>query len=428
MRKVFSTIKAQACHHSHDSLISDCNILYARPSVAAQHFDNALKIPNKNLSLRARLFVALSCTTLVTTLSLSYAVGQSQPTRKPETISPEARAHIRQAISAVGLILIRNANDSESQQPKPRGSGVVVRSDGLIATNYHVIFDSRSNRLYEDIFFSLAEDGTATEAQRYRLKAALINKEMDLALLKVQSETDDDSTVFPAVEIGDSQSVQLLDDLTIIGFPEKGGPTITISPGVVEGKDRLHNWIKTNARVMHGNSGGAAVTNDGKLIGIPTKVLADTQPIDTNGDGYPDANKVYGKVAFLRPSHLIAEMIAKLGSHASNNALAAPSPVMMDSPQMFSVRGVVRSSAGGKPVAGARVGLVQIGTQSVTPQNLLTWGGTNADGEFTLNKAVPPGKYTLKARAIGYVAYSLDIEVVQTKDQLIIELQPSEKK
>jgi S1-C subfamily serine protease len=382
---------------------------------------------HSNSFVSLRLFGFFSCAIFTTLISLSDTSAQSQGNRKLE-ISPQSRAQIRQAISAVGLILIRNANDSESQPLKPRGSGVVVRSDGLVVTNYHVVYDSRSGRLYEDIFFSLAEDGTATDAQRYRLKAVLLNEDMDLALLKIESETDD-STVFPAVEIGDSRSIQVLDDLWIIGFPEKGGSTVTVNHGDVEGKDHLHHWIKTDARVMHGNSGGAAVTSDGKLIGIPTKVLADTQPVDTNGDGYPDSNKVYGKVAFLRPSHLITEMISKLTLRpASPSGSAASSPMMIVSPPTITVRGIVRSSAGGKSVAGARVGLIQVGTQSVTPQNLLTWGGTNSEGEFTLNKAVPPGKYTLRARALGYEAYSLDIEVDQNTTPLVIELKPAEKK
>lgn len=384
-------------------------------------------VSSYNKSYTKLLSATLSYAIFTTLISLSDAAGQAN--RKLE-ISSQERAQIRQAISAVGLILIRSASDSESEPPRPRGSGVVVRSDGLIVTNYHVIFDNNSGRVYQDIFFSLAEDGTATDAERYRLKALLLNEDMDLALLKIQSETND-STVFPAVEIGDSRSIQLLDDLWIIGFPEKGGSTVTVNRGNIEGKDQLHHWIKTDARVMHGNSGGAAVTSDGKLIGIPTKVLADTQPIDTNGDGYPDASKVYGKVAFLRPSHLITDMISNLKlavAMPTGNTTTAPSPVMMVAPPSITLHGVVRSSAGGKLIAGARVGLVQVGTQSVTPQNLLTWGGTNADGEFTLNKAIPPGKYTLRARALGYQAYSLDIEVDKNTTQVVIEMKPAEKK
>ena len=131
--------------------------------------------------------------------------------------------------------------------------------------------------------------------------------------------------LFPAVEIGDSKTVQLLDEIVIIGFPEKGGATVTISEGVIEGKDILGNWIKTDARVIHGNSGGAAVNAEGKLIGIPTKVEADDQEIDKDGDGFPDAKRRYGAVGFLRPAHLVTTMIAQLADKDMPLRTSAPS-------------------------------------------------------------------------------------------------------
>ena len=102
--------------------------------------------------------------------------------------------------------------------------------------------------------------------------------------------------------------------------------TVTISPGVVEGKDILGNWIKTDARVIHGNSGGAAVNSEGKLVGIPTKVVADEQPIDTDGDGFPDDYRRYGAVGFLRPSYLVVDMLTRVDSKdAPETNSAAPS-------------------------------------------------------------------------------------------------------
>src|SRR5207244_9550044 len=137
----------------------------------------------------------------------------------------------------------------------------------------------------------------------------IVSNECDLALLRVESDATGKplprSFTFPSIEIGDSRKIKLLEDLFIIGFPEKGGSTVTVNRGVVEGRDLLGNWIKTDARVIHGNSGGAAVTSDGKLVGIPTKVVADEQPIDKDGDGFPDDYRRYGAVGFLRPAYLI---------------------------------------------------------------------------------------------------------------------------
>jgi S1-C subfamily serine protease len=340
-------------------------------------------------------------------------------------ISPEVRAQVRQSIAAIGLILVRNSNDG-NLAPRPRGSAVIVRTDGIVVTNYHVINNPRTSRSYDEIFLNLMGDGdTASSSARYRVKPLLINKEYDLALLRVESDAAGGaiakSFTFPSIELGDSRKIKVLEDLFIIGFPEKGGSTSTVNRGVVEGKDILANWIKTDARVIHGNSGGAAVNSEGKLIGIPTKVVADEQPVDRNGDGFPDDSVRYGAVGFLRPAHLVAEMIAQLNDTDSPNSPAPTAPKVAESSTLVTVRGVVRST-GGKPVAGALVGLLPLGETNVTENTLLTWGSTNAEGAFKLNRPVPPGRYTLKAKALANPPYSSDVEIGPGTSALVIEM------
>ena len=302
---------------------------------------------------------------------------------------------------------------------------MVVRSDGVLVTNYHVISNPRTGRAYDEIFLNLSSDGdTDLSPTRYRLKLALISKEFDLALLRVVSDAGGnplpDPLNLPSIALGDSRKIKVLEDLFIIGFPEKGGSTITVNRGVVEGKDILANWIKTDARVIHGNSGGAAVSSDGRLIGIPTKVVADEQPVDRNGDGFPDDSRRYGAVGFLRPAHLVAEMIAQLGEAVSTNAAAPTGPRLVQPSTLITVRGVVRS--GGKSVAGALVGLLPLGEKNVTESTLLTWGSTNAEGAFKLNKPVPPGRYTLKAKALANQPYSSEVEIGPENSALIVEM------
>lgn len=365
---------------------------------------------------------------LWTGLSASMTVASApQSPKQPTPLSPETRARVRQAMAAVGLVLVRRAGEFSNQVLRPRGSAVVVRSEGLVLTNNHVITDDRTGRPYDEIYFSLSEDNAAS-ARRYRLRAVLINKEHDLALLNVIGQADGgplpNALIFPTIEIGDSRNVQPLDDLIIIGFPEKGGSGVTVNRGVVEGKDQLGNWIKTDARVMHGNSGGAAVNTDGRLIGIPTKVIADSQPIDRDGDGFPDGYRTYGAVGFLRPAHLVTEMLARLGSGNSSHDPAPAKPAVMPPPAGIKFTGTVKSSADGKPIAGATVGLIPAGAERITEATLLTWGGTNAEGHFVLNKPVPPGRYSLRAKALGYEAYARDIEVRGDSAPLVVELRP----
>jgi hypothetical protein len=157
--------------------------------------------------------------------------------------------------------------------------------------------------------------------------------------------------------------------------------------------------------------------------------------VDKDGDGFPDDYKWLGAVGFLRPAYLVDSMLARLRELEKNASAAfpakdvrpsAPAETQNTEPApLVTVRGVVKSSVDGKPIAGARVGLTLLGSVEVTANNLLTWGGTNAEGEFELNKPVPPGRYTLKAKAIKHQASSLDVEVVRKAPQLIIELRPS---
>ena len=353
----------------------------------------------------------------------------TQLAKKGMSITPEARALVRQAIASTGLILVRNSTDAPTQAPRARGSAVIVRSDGIVVTNNHVITNDRTGRLYDEMFFGLSRDGDQSSfTNRYRLKPLIISTENDLALLRIVSDYAGNPTpksfTFPSIEIGDSRKIKTLDDLFIVGFPEKGGLTVTVNPGVVEGKDILGNWIKTDARVIHGNSGGAAVNSEGKLVGIPTKVVADVQPVDTNGDGFPDDYRRYGAVGFLRPSYLVVEMLAQLDSKDAPEANSAyPSaPKIVESSTLLAVQGVVKSATTGLPIAGALVGLLPFGETTVSESTLLTWGSTNAEGEFKLNRPVPPAKYTIKAKAFAHQFFTSDIELGPGSLPLVIEM------
>ncbi len=385
------------------------------------------------LPIKVRLAAAaVLAVTAVAACALLVSAHTLQSANKEASISPESRALVRQAIASTGLISVRNSSDSSTQAPRARGSAVVVRSDGVLVTNYHVITNPRTSRAYDEIFLNVSSDGdTASSSVRYRLRTLLINKEYDLALLRVDSDAAGNpiakSSTFPSIEMGDSRKIRLLEDLFIVGFPEKGGSTITVNRGVVEGRDILANWIKTDARVIHGNSGGAAVNSEGRLIGIPTKVVADEQPVDRDGDGFPDDTKRYGAVGFLRPSHLVAEMIAQLSDGNSENQQAPSAPRMAESSTWITVRGIVKSAASGKPVAGALIGLLPLGESNITETTLLTWGSTNSEGAFKLNRPVPPGRYTLKAKAFANQPYSSDVEIGPGPALLIIEMVGSSK-
>ena len=363
-----------------------------------------------------------SCTKLEDTKRLPLALTNQLSSNQTIEQTKIAKEKVREAISSIGLILIR---DNNKENLRPRGSGVVIRANGIIATNYHVIQNTQTGELYPEILFELNKNDSNIE--RYRLTTTIINKEQDLALLQVIKESKDEknqiSINLPAINI-EANPVELLDDIVVIGYPEKGGTTVTVNTGIVEGKDLLEGWIKTDARLIRGNSGGAAVNGNGKLIGIPTKIVVDSQEIDS----FPDITQSYGAVGFLRPAYLITAMLSQL----DKNSLASDNPNTtnpVDTVQqvvlvnLVTVQGkIIKLGTDNEPIAGARIGLIPAETDEVTPKNLLCWAGSNADGWFELNKAVPPGKYCLKVKAFGFEPYTQIIEIKEEQEIIIIKL------
>ncbi|HSE37826.1 MAG TPA: serine protease, partial [Blastocatellia bacterium] len=159
---------------------------------------------------------ALPAVAVCTFASLAFAAQSANR----GGVSPEARAQVRQAIASIGLISVRNTNDA-NPAPQPRGSSVVVRNDGVLVTNYHVISNPRTGRSYDEIFLNLSSDGdTDLSPTRYRVKPVLISKEYDLALLRVVSDATGnplpDPFTIPSIALGDSRKIKVLEDLFII--------------------------------------------------------------------------------------------------------------------------------------------------------------------------------------------------------------------
>jgi hypothetical protein len=351
--------------------------------------------------------------------------------------SRDAGPRVRRAAESVGFIYVSARASRDDDAPRPKGCAVIVRGDGVVATAYSAIRQGGSNDLYDEIYFARASGDGSNEkgrARRVRLRPAVIDRNADLALLRATPDSGDDSSreqpAFPAIELADTLGIELLDELALIGQEEKGATALAIRKGVVEGVDRAEGWIKTDARLLRGGS-GIAVDRDGRLLGIPVKVIADSQAIDSDGDGRPDAVRQFGGVAFLRPAHLVAAMLKELDGRqprskaaaAPPDEPAAPARAQSERPAPVAIRGVVRASAGGRPIAGARVGLIAAGSKDVTESSLIAWGGTNADGRFELNRRVPAGRYTVKAVALGYRSYSRDVEIDESTGMLVIELE-----
>jgi S1-C subfamily serine protease len=334
------------------------------------------------------------------------SIGQD----KDNALTQDELSGIRNAVPAVGLLL---AKIGDSKELFPRGSAVVVRSDGIVVTSHHVVYDNTTQRIYEKLYLRLYDrSDKAVSPVEHPLEIILLDGPHDLALLRVMDASSGRSSEtkldLPVIELGDEKKLDFLDDLVIIGFPEKGGTSPTLSRGVVQGMDLKDGWIKTDANLLHGNSGGATVNRHGKLVGISTKVESDVT----------ENNVVLGKIGYSRSVNLVRRLLEKLQETESRNKEKGSSS------KLVLVRGVVKDARAGNPIAGARVGLLVFGGQ-LDVGNIITWGGTNADGQFQFEKSVPPGKYTLRAKVIGdfsYAPYSSEVEIKPDSLPLVIEL------
>ena len=145
------------------------------------------------------------------------------------------------------------------------GSGVIVRADGLIITNNHVVEGGT------DIVVALSDK------REFTAKVLQADPRTDLAVLKIDTKGER----LPVVPFADSDQVQVGDLVLAIGDPFNVGQTVTM--GIVSALARTQVsasdyqfFIQTDAAINPGNSGGALVTIDGKLAGINTAIYSRT--------------------------------------------------------------------------------------------------------------------------------------------------------
>ena len=143
------------------------------------------------------------------------------------------------------------------------GSGVVVRGDGLVVTNHHVIKDS--------------SEITVVLADRREFDARLVGSDerTDLAVLRIDPGGQD----LPWLRMRDSDDLEVGDLVLAIGNPFGVGQTVT--SGIVSALARnaagisdFGFFIQTDAAINPGNSGGALVSLDGRLVGINTAIYS----------------------------------------------------------------------------------------------------------------------------------------------------------
>jgi len=228
---------------------------------------------------------------LAAALMLS-ACGQPQPSKAQEGVFAEQPRQaprdagamkssfapvVREAapavvnISARGVQQVRDpffemfGGGPQSRVTGSIGSGVIVRADGIVVTNNHVIQNMQQIRV------------TLNDRREYPARVLLADERSDIAVLQLENVDGD----LPTLRIDDQEEQQVGDLVLAIGNPFGVGQTVT--NGIVSALNRTEtgisdsgSFIQTDAPINPGNSGGALVDMDGDLIGINTAIFSRT--------------------------------------------------------------------------------------------------------------------------------------------------------
>lgn len=157
----------------------------------------------------------------------------------------------------------------ERRVPQGVGSGVIISKDGYILTNNHVVSDERGGDA-DEVLVRLS-DGT-----EYRATIVGRDPRTDIAVLKIEGEED-----LPTIPISNSDQTEVGDIVFAIGNPM--GVGITVTQGIVSatgraigiyGEEGYEDFIQTDASINMGNSGGALVDIEGRLVGVNSAILS----------------------------------------------------------------------------------------------------------------------------------------------------------
>jgi len=235
--------------------------------ITKKHFTLQIKLNKKNM--KKTLFLFLSLSFLVTMLFSNVVYGSTiyLPVDDSDEYLPTVK------IFAYSL-----AYDG-SLVAEAYGSGTLIDSVGTILTNNHVIENYWDPTLPNDAFQICLTKSNDPQEPICRFTASLITRDVDrdMALLKIDSKdvkgADVDFDFY--LPYNNASDYAVGDTITVIGYPDTGGRTITYTSGLISGflTEAGVKYIKTDADLSFGNSGGTAVDEDGNFIGVPTYVV-----------------------------------------------------------------------------------------------------------------------------------------------------------
>jgi serine protease Do len=212
----------------------------------------------------------------------TIGAGQRAADRANADSSYDAGALIRRLLSGAA-----GNPGGDDRGSAALGSGFIIRADGLIVTNRHVILGARVVRV------------RLPDAREFPAKILGADAVTDIALLKI------DVGHLPVLRLGSSASVAVGDPVIAIGNPFGLGQSV--SAGIISARartledDPYIDFLQTDAAINHGNSGGPLLTVDGTVVGVTSAIFS------------PSGGSV--GLGFAIPAETVAAVIGQLETH-----------------------------------------------------------------------------------------------------------------
>ena len=264
------------------------------------------RIARRRTTRRATAISAVAAVLLLVAGVLAVALARNDGSDGASTASDALTAtELNTAKLATVLIYAESTTVDGGKAVAWSGSGSMISSDGMILTNAHVATpqadglaetygpSEEANPKFLQIALIKSPDDTPADPE-YRARVVVSDGHIDAAVIQIYATIDggelpSDSLNLPTVPIGDSDTLRTGDEVTVLGFPGiSQSAAVSVTRGVIstfidDPTLGPRSEIDTDARIAPGNSGGMAIDNSGKMIGIPSAYFTERGTPITSG-------------------------------------------------------------------------------------------------------------------------------------------------
>ena len=363
--------------------------------------------PARRIARLAELITPTLRVASLTGMPLDTNSGRLQP-KVPDTV--------RAAFDRTVMVVVADVVDGRLRAVGG-GSGTIIGADGSVLTAHHVLVDpTRGPHAVFLIARYVSRERPPELVCAGKPSASKLAPELDLALVKCELDLDGRpwsprlSAAWPALTQRFEAPLAPGQRLWVLGYPDSGGGGLTVAQGAVQGLTgddlgAVDHYVKTDAIVSSGNSGGPVVDDNGVLIGV-----ASAYRIATSSKGATVQSTTIGLVRPIAAAGQLFAIVRAGWTPREGRTSTDLEPTAIEA-EAEGIRLSTRivAAANLRPVPGALLMIMRAGVAAnqVDVNRLddlvISWGRAGTDGEVYLKQPVPaPGTYTVMVTANGY--------------------------